>query len=463
MANNYLGNFNLQDELDEQQPDMLAPPIQKNEDDDYLQKQLEEYNRLKSNPMEQQRIEDIRKQQADSEFYNTLGMLGEKLGRSIGRTTEPVDKEFYQQLSKSSAQQAAQQIGDIDKKREQRIVDFKTLNELRKQNEEIKKDKGYLKLQQDQEARAKERFDNEKQKTKLELEEAALSHQKELDKDDPNSSMSRTKVNSLSVQYPDMKDLFSGKSFNQLTILAEGIGGKLKRDDDMYNREQDREVKRQTQEMLNFNKQQLLDEKQRLNEAKQQERIDKQVVGYMKDLEKTNIPEATATIQEIDNLLSTITDDNIPGYGATALHPDFLISKKGTDIRQAVGKLFNIQLKDRSGAAVTPHEFERLRKEFGTGTFATDAQLIEGLRQYKNYMSHAIKNVNAGYRPEVRERYKTNISDSIDYDALAKDYSKKSSIEEFSPAQEAGIKRVMEKNKVDRQRAISELKKVGKL
>jgi hypothetical protein len=391
---------------------MLAPPIQKNEDDE-LQKLLEEYNKVKINPMEQQRIEDIRKQQADSEFYNTLGMLGEKLGRSIGRTTDPVDKEFYQQLTKSSAQQAAQRLGDIEKNQNQRLMDFKTLNELRKQEKERKKDEAYLKIQQDQEERAKERFETDKQTNKLELDKAALSYQRDVEKDDPNSILSKTKVASLTVQYPNMKDLFNGKSFNELSILAEGIGGKLKRDDDMYNREQDREVKRQTQEMLNFNKQLQLDEKQKLNEAKQQDKLDKQVTNYKDSLIKTGIPDAVATLDQVDAILPAKGED-IPGFGATAILPDILTSKKGTDLRQIVNKLFNITLKQRSGAAVTDPELERLKSEFGQGKWKTDDQLRKGINDYKKILGSVIKNVNAGYRPEIRQQYTENFGENFD-------------------------------------------------
>jgi hypothetical protein len=73
---------------------------------------------------------------------------------------------------------------------------------------------------------------------------------------------------------------------------------------------------------------------------------------------------------------------DIPGFGLIVggLNPIFL-SAEGKILRQQVQALANIVLKDRSGAAVTTPEFERFKKEFGTGSsLKTEAELIEGLR-----------------------------------------------------------------------------------
>jgi hypothetical protein len=77
--------------------------------------------------------------------------------------------------------------------------------------------------------------------------------------------------------------------------------------------------------------------------------------------------------------------------------------------RQAFQKLFNITLKNRSGAAVTIPELERLKKEFATGAWKTPQQLIEGVNQARNVINQHYRSVSAGFAPEALETYNERI------------------------------------------------------
>ena len=144
------------------------------------------------------------------------------------------------------------------------------------------------------------------------------------------------------------------------------------------------------------------------NEDRNRRYLESRVVDYSRDLEKIGAPDAIATFSEIKSALPP-TGENIPGYGrAGSLWPDFLAGDDGRALRQAVQKLLNIKIKQRSGAAVTPPEFVRLVKEFGAGGFKTEKQFLQGLQQARDSYLEQIKNVNSGYKPEVRNTYYSN-------------------------------------------------------
>ncbi len=77
---------------------------------------------------------------------------------------------------------------------------------------------------------------------------------------------------------------------------------------------------------------------------------------------------------------------DIPGFGPIAgtLGQSTILSRglssEGRALRQDVQGLANLILKLNSGAAVTIPEFDRFEKQFGTGIFKTEAELLEGLR-----------------------------------------------------------------------------------
>jgi hypothetical protein len=91
---------------------------------------------------------------------------------------------------------------------------------------------------------------------------------------------------------------------------------------------------------------------------------------------------------------------SIPGIGRVTAY-----SNAARDLETAMARVFNVELKDRSGAAVTTPELERLKAEFGSGKFNTEAEKIGALREYQKLATIAMKNVEAGYSPKAVRTY----------------------------------------------------------
>lgn len=96
--------------------------------------------------------------------------------------------------------------------------------------------------------------------------------------------------------------------------------------------------------------------------------------------------------------------------------PDMLVrdvgNLKAQDIRQArqdVAKLFNITLKDRSGAAVTNQELERLKKEFGTGMFKAEGQLIGAIKRAREIIEAHYNGIAASFGKPALDAYNQNV------------------------------------------------------
>lgn len=91
---------------------------------------------------------------------------------------------------------------------------------------------------------------------------------------------------------------------------------------------------------------------------------------------------------------------SVPGFGRVSA-----LSHDARKLQSAMAKVFNVELKDRSGAAVTSNELERLKNEFSTGKFSTEPEMIEALQRYKQAAQRAIQNREAAFRPEVVNEY----------------------------------------------------------
>lgn len=163
-------------------------------------------------------------------------------------------------------------------------------------------------------------------------------------------------------------------------------------------------------ELLASSKEQAKDIREQSLELRKQEKLDKDVGKISDKLEKHGIPKAVATLKEVDSLMEGIDSDkkDLPGFGLLGgLTPDFATSTEGQKLRQAVQRLANIELKDRSGAAVTDQEYARFKKEFGSGTWKTEAQLRNGLRMYRDVLDRVTREVQAGSPKAALAEYQT--------------------------------------------------------
>lgn len=91
---------------------------------------------------------------------------------------------------------------------------------------------------------------------------------------------------------------------------------------------------------------------------------------------------------------------SVPGLGRVSVHDD-----KAQRLQSAASKVFNSVLKDRSGAAISNTELERLKTEFGEGKFNTEPQMVAALQRFKRLTDQELANREAGYRPEVVDKY----------------------------------------------------------
>ena len=101
---------------------------------------------------------------------------------------------------------------------------------------------------------------------------------------------------------------------------------------------------------------------------------------------------------------------SVPGIGRVSFY-----NEDARAVETAISKVFNTELKDRSGAAVTTPEMERLKIEFASGKFNTEPEMITALKRYKELATQELKNREAAYPSEVKETYKQRGGQTSDY------------------------------------------------
>ena len=141
-------------------------------------------------------------------------------------------------------------------------------------------------------------------------------------------------------------------------------------------------------------------------EARKEQIKEKQATEYGKWIEKSGVEELTNNLREISALTAGVKD--IPGFGQTQWVPDVLISEEGESLRASINELFNKVLKNRSGAAVTTAEMQRLKKEFETVKGKDDKALRRFLNKFKRRMLSKIKNIVASTPKGAREMYEAS-------------------------------------------------------
>lgn len=110
--------------------------------------------------------------------------------------------------------------------------------------------------------------------------------------------------------------------------------------------------------------------------------------------------------EEKGNLKLNGKSVDLPGVSVPGLGRLSGFSEKARNLQSAADTVFNTTLKDRSGAAVTDHEMDRLKKEFNAGKFNTETELVHALQRYKDRVAKVLKNREAGYNPDVVEKYR---------------------------------------------------------
>ena len=143
--------------------------------------------------------------------------------------------------------------------------------------------------------------------------------------------------------------------------------------------------------------------------AEQQEsRRNKEVNSLGGAVTRAGLGEQSAVLQGLENILATKPELASYVSGTDSWKPDYFIPQEAKEFRQAAQKLFNITLKNRSGAAVTVPEFERLKQEFATGLWKTPDQLLTGVKQARTIIDKHYKSISAGYSKEARDQFEAN-------------------------------------------------------
>lgn len=135
--------------------------------------------------------------------------------------------------------------------------------------------------------------------------------------------------------------------------------------------------------------------------------IGKQVQQLGRDFEKANLPQTIAVLEEASKITPELAAFVT---GPKSTYPDMLVSQEARTARQDVAKLFNIVLKDRSGAAVTNQELERLKNEFGQGIFKTPEQLMTAIAKAQKIVDAHYRGIGASYGKDVLDAYNANLS-----------------------------------------------------
>lgn len=139
--------------------------------------------------------------------------------------------------------------------------------------------------------------------------------------------------------------------------------------------------------------------------------LERKVNKFSGELEKTNIPVFEQMLADTENKVKQLASESsdIPGFGPLdSLRPDFLTSDKGKELRQLVQSLANVIIKDRSGAAVSNQEMQRLVRELGTGKLSTEKQLLDALTNIRRHFNETKRNVVAGVDDDTLNEYANN-------------------------------------------------------
>ena len=149
-------------------------------------------------------------------------------------------------------------------------------------------------------------------------------------------------------------------------------------------------------------------------------RLQKGAKDLAKDMVSTGAPKMERIMEGIEASIDKMygSDDpsskfykpegqkgDLEGFGLGAIKPDWAVSTDAQDLRQQLTKLFNIDLAERSGAAVTKQELDRLKDEFKSGAWKTDRQLVKGIRDYRNLLEAYKKHAFSGYNKDIINRY----------------------------------------------------------
>lgn len=159
-----------------------------------------------------------------------------------------------------------------------------------------------------------------------------------------------------------------------------------------------------------------------LFQEKQKNKMDKDVTDYSNRVEKTGIPRAATDIEQANKAIPGGIDSNAPlrSYGGflnlKSAVPTALVSplesigimpKGSAEERRALQRLYNTEIKNISGSAVSGSEEARNKIAQGTSIFGDPSLARQGAQQIKQSLVEQARNVQSGTTPDALKEYLT--------------------------------------------------------
>lgn len=124
-------------------------------------------------------------------------------------------------------------------------------------------------------------------------------------------------------------------------------------------------------------------------------------------LSSSGVLEAQGVLDRAESELGRADDTGFraaavaPGWAPDALLP----GRNSAPLREALAQVRNITLKDRSGAAISNAEFDRLKEELGTGALQSREAVMRGLRRLRQIQRDHQATIESGFDPQTVDTY----------------------------------------------------------
>ena len=134
---------------------------------------------------------------------------------------------------------------------------------------------------------------------------------------------------------------------------------------------------------------------------------DNRLKDIAKAVKESKLSDVDSALKDIEDYIQGLDGKDLPGVGLVQGNiPGFATSEAGNELRALISKYSNITLKERSGAAVTPNEFERFQKELvGALTTPDEKTFLKILKNNRQALEKQKKQVFAAYREEDLDNY----------------------------------------------------------
>lgn len=153
---------------------------------------------------------------------------------------------------------------------------------------------------------------------------------------------------------------------------------------------------------------------------RQEEKREKKVIDLQERLSGSQA--LAQRIQGLENTLGFSLEDyknnkkDLPGFSVPGIGRVTAFNGDARVLESQIAKLFNTELKDRSGSAVTSPELERLKIEFGAGKYNTEEEMLGALAAYKQESLNVMQNIERAAPKDAMQELRARgvtLSDSL--------------------------------------------------